>query len=83
MARIKEICERKYIEELHSIDILEGIIAENIYRYAKKKVEVMNDFLEGYATAKIDRIIELYYSAGILDAEQFMYFDIDRCFRGD
>ena len=83
MARIKEICGRKYIEELHSIDILEGIIAENIYRYAKKKVEVMNDFLEGYATAKIDRIIELYYSADILDAEQFMYFDIDRCFRGD
>lgn len=83
MARIKEICGTKYIEELHSIDTLEDIIADNIYTYAKKKVEVMNDFLEGYATAKIDGIIGLYYSADILDVEQFMGFDIDRCFRGE
>jgi len=83
MALIKEICETKYIEELHSINILEDIIADNIYTYAKKKSKVMNDFLEGYATAKIDGIIELYYSVDILDVEQFMYFDIYRCFRGE
>ncbi len=83
MAQIKEICGTKYIEELHSIDTLEDIIADNIYRYAKKKPEVMKDFLEGYATSKIDGIIELYYSAGILDIEQFLDFDISQCFRGE
>lgn len=83
MAQIKEICGTKYIEELHSIDTIEDIIADNIYTYAKKKVEVMNDYLEGYATAKIDGIIGLYYSADILDVEQFLDFDISDCFRGE
>lgn len=83
MAKIKEICGKKYIEELLSIDGLEATIEDNIYTYAKKKAEIMNDYLEGYATARINRIIGLYYCADILDIEQFMDFDISRGFRGD
>lgn len=82
MAKIKEIRGKKYIEELLSIDGLEAITEDNIYRFAKKKGRVMHDYLEGYATAGIDRIIRVYYCVDILDIEQFMDFDISRCFRG-
>jgi len=83
MAQLREICGTKYIEELHSIDGLEDTIGYNIYTYAKRKARIMNDYLEGYATARIVGIIALYCSAGILDAEQYMDFDISDCFRGD
>lgn len=83
MAQIKEIGGKKYIEQIQSIDGLELNVEDNIYRFAKKKPEVMNDYLEGYATATIDRIIGLYYCADILDIEQFMEFDICQCFRGE
>jgi hypothetical protein len=82
MAQIKEIGGKKYIEQLQSIDGLELNVEDNIYRFAKKKTEVMNDYLEGYATATIDRIIGLYYCVEILDIEQFLEFDICQCFRG-
>lgn len=83
MAQIKEIDGKKYIEQIQSIDGLELNVEDNIYRFAKKKNGGMGDYLEGYATATIDRIIGLYYSAEILDIEQFMDFDISRCFRGE
>jgi len=81
MAQLREICGTKYIEDLQSIDGLEDTIGANIYTYGKKKADIMNDYLEGYATARIDGIIGLYYSAGILDIEQLLDFDIARCFR--
>jgi len=83
MAQLREICGTKYIEDLQSIDGLEDTIEANIYTFAKRKAEIMRDYLEGYATARIDGIIGLYYSAGILDIEQFLDFDIARCFRGE
>lgn len=79
----QEICGTKYIEDLQLIDGLEDTLEYYIYTYAKKKVEIMNDFLEGYPTAGIEGIIGLYYFAGILDEEQFLDLDISDCFRGE
>jgi len=81
MAQIKEICGRKYIVETHTPESLDRIISDNIYRFARRK-NSSDEYMKGYAAARIDGCIMLYYSAGIIDIDAFVEFSIDRCFRG-
>ena len=82
MAQIKEICGKKYIEVLHSMESLDAVTSDNIYRFARKRKSIA-DYMEGYAAAKIDSCIMLYYSIDIIDIDGFVEFSINQCFRGD
>lgn len=82
MAQIKEICGTKYIEVMHSMESLEAVISDNIYRFARRR-KSLADYMEGYATAKLDGCIMLYYSVDIIDIDGFVEFSLDQCFRGD
>lgn len=82
MAQIKEICGTKYIEVMHSMGSLEAVISDNIYRFARRR-NSLADYMEGYASAKIDGCIMLYYSVGIIGIDEFAEFSIDQCFRGE